>query len=77
MKKYQLQDYEIYVSERLHSVYDGQDQLLIIYPEHTSICCSVTVSQDGNLQLATYWGVVYDVCDKVVRIWYSNEEVVR
>lgn len=73
MKTINLKEYIVHISDRLYTVYDGQCQILILYPEDSSVCCSVKRSQSGTLQIDAFWGIVYDVRDREVFIYYRDE----
>lgn len=73
MKNIHLQEYTVHISDRLYSVYDGQDQILILYPEDSSVCCSIKRSQAGTIQVDAFWGICYDVKDREIWVYYRDE----
>ena len=74
MQIIQLNNFEIRISERLHSIYDGKDEILVIFPDHTAICGRVKISQAGRLLIDTFWGVEFEISGNVVTIYYTDEE---
>ncbi len=74
MKTIQLKNFNIKISERLHPIYDGKDDILVILPEHTAICCQIKYSQTGRLLVDTFWGVEHVISGNTVTIYYMDEE---
>ncbi|CYT62580.1 hypothetical protein HPA88_02685 [Streptococcus suis] len=74
MQTIQFKNFEINISERLHTIYDGKDEILIIFPNYTTICCQVKLSQAGRLLVDTFWGVEYEISGNMVTIYYTDEE---
>ncbi|HEL2215566.1 TPA: hypothetical protein TZH47_000198 [Streptococcus suis] len=73
MQNIQLNNFEIKISERLHSIYNGKNKILVIFPDHTAICCQVKLSQAGGLLVDTFWGVEYEISGNMVTIYYTDE----
>ncbi|HEM2810156.1 hypothetical protein [Streptococcus suis] len=77
MKSFQLNHFEIKISEKLHPVYDGNDEILVIFPDHTAICCQVKLSKEGRLLVDTFWGVEHEISGNSVTIYSMEEEGVE
>ncbi|HFI0106596.1 TPA: hypothetical protein ACGOWV_001954 [Streptococcus suis] len=74
MQTIQFKNFEINISDRLHTIYDGKDEILIIFPNYTTICCQVRLSQAGGLLVDAFWGVEYEILGNSVTIYYMEEE---
>ncbi|HEL2593829.1 TPA: hypothetical protein TZ702_000620 [Streptococcus suis] len=77
MQTIQFKNFEIKISEKLHSVYDGNDEILVIFPDHTTICCQVKLSKEGRLLVNTFWGVEHEISGNSVTIYSMEEEGVE
>ena len=75
MHQFQLRDYAIYISNRLYPVYnEDQEEILVVFPEYSSICASIHFLENGRLSLASFWGVIYELREKELRVYYNDEE---
>ncbi|MCP1639898.1 hypothetical protein J2T50_001608 [Streptococcus gallinaceus] len=55
MHQFQLRDYAIYISNRLYPVYnENQEEILVVFPEYSSICASIHFLENGRLSLASF-----------------------
>ncbi|WP_156018047.1 hypothetical protein [Streptococcus ruminantium] len=75
MKKYQLRDFEVFISDTLYPIYDGHEEIVVIFPDHSSVCCNVKISEKGTLLVDTFWGVDHIVSGTTVHIYYKDEEM--
>ncbi|HFI0601815.1 TPA: hypothetical protein ACGO9Z_000247 [Streptococcus suis] len=75
MKNYQLHDFNISISDNLYPVYDGGNEILIISPPHSSVCCNVRISATGTLLIDTFWGVDHIISGKDVTIFDTEGEI--